>query len=200
MEYISFLGLTALQAISSMPPEDQAFYLQYLQASDTGYYASINRQYEHGYGYKSALNHKGEIEQCVLISAQLNKLDPIYIRTIMRLEAGWPGAKVNGDYGIMQISRMTWSKELKKINIVLDWETIADEPCENIFLGSYILSLRIKEAETPIEGIANYHRYLTDLRPLPHLKYRLRAVNVLSNLYKEKLNWVSQKLNSNGER
>lgn len=193
----AFLGVSVGDALGSLPPPKSLYYQQLIANGDEGFYQTIKSKKNRDL----ALIHKGEIESCVLISAHLNKIDPDDIRSIMRSESGWPGAKMktlngSGDVGIMQINKKIWNNQFSSEGVHLDWDSVRDDPCTNIYVGGVILARRLNAVDNKYEGLANYHRRMTDYNSTFHLTYRKRTVKHLLNIQIEYSKWLSNLQNT----
>lgn len=196
-----FMGIGLDQALASLPAEKSAYYRSLVAEGDIGYYRKIGNSS----GRLAALSKAREIEACVVISGHIHRVDPDYIRAIMRSEAGWPGAAIRNtnnsyDVGIMQVNREIWDKEFTRKGVTLTWSFIQNDACANIFVGSYILADRMRNAPSVYEGLANYHRYMTKDRrgAYLHVKYRLGAVGNLIKIYEEREAWARRQQSGDG--
>jgi hypothetical protein len=192
---IEFLGVTAIDGLNGLQEPERSYYEYVLEHGDTGLYEAMPWKDKK----QILLSYKGEIEQCTLISAHLNKIPPQALRTIMRSENGWPGADQMskngaGDLGIVQINPKVWDVEFKRKGINLDWSHVRDDVCANLYIGGYILSTRIDElkpGESVMKAIANYHRYATKNNKSFHLIYRLKAIEHYVDIQEEYGTWLN---------
>lgn len=127
-----------------------------------------------------------KITECVNFAARYHKVNPSVIRAIIAVENGKIGTmskNSNGTYdmGIMQINTIH-IRDLKNRypTLNLSWEKISKGACVNIFLGTDILSRRIKEASSYWVGVGNYHSKT--------LKYRKRYLKKVYEAYKKIVN------------
>lgn len=190
---IEFLGITALHALIEMPMTERLYYQYVINHGDKGYYNIIANNFPSKLPIVRSFS--GEIEQCTLIASKLTGVNPKYIRTIMRTEAGWPGAQqkaANGsaDVGIAQINPKVWDVEFRRMGIKLNWDDVRDNVCPNLYVSAVILSTRLVNAKSPDEGLANYHRYITKNNAHSHLNYRLKAIKHLSDIEMDYMNWM----------
>jgi hypothetical protein len=83
------------------------------------------------------------------------------IVAVLQTEAGWPGMESlnhNGtkDYGPMQINTI-WVNRVKKYGYTQ--ETVRDDPCVNVWIGSWILSQAIANEASYWRGVGDYHSH-----------------------------------------
>lgn len=125
------------------------------------------------------------IEKCVNYSARHFKLNPLVIKSIIKVEGGKIGTmsrNSNGTYdmGIMQINTIHLP-DIKKKYPQVSWREVAYSPCVNIGIGSWILSQRLREVDSDRYwiGVGNYHSKTK--------KYRDRYLKKLYPIYKKLL-------------
>jgi len=105
-----------------------------------------------------------ELRSCLVSAAYEYRVPPDVLRGIMRVEGGRIGQAVrntNGTYdlGPMQINSL-WVPRLARLWGVDDaqaWDAVRDNPCENIYIGAWILKQKVAETGTLYNGIAYYH-------------------------------------------
>lgn len=125
-----------------------------------------------------------EAYQCTLKASKYYHVSPYLIQTVLQTEAGVKGSKVantNGtyDYGPMQINDI-WVNELKRLtNVNIDKLKLQNNICYNIYIGTWILSYKIRDAGgDPWRGLGNYHSKTKKY----HDKYMRRAVGAYGQI------------------
>jgi len=196
-----FLGITAEDALHNIKQPERSYYEYIIENGDTGLYKAMPWDSKR----QLLLNHKGEIEECVLITSHLNDLNPKHLMTIMRSENGWPGAQQmskNGasDLGITQVNPKVWDEEFRKIGVQLDWNDVRDDVCANLFVGGIILKRRLLETRNVMEAIANYHRYRTSDNVSFHYTYRMKALNHFIDIENEYGQWLELQRSNLGQK
>lgn len=125
-----------------------------------------------------------EAYKCSLKASKYYSVSPYIIQTVLQTEGGVKGSKVpnsNGtyDYGPMQINDI-WVNELKRMeNVNVDKVKLSNNICYNIYIGTWILSYRIKEVNGDVWlGLGNYHSKTKKY----HNIYMKRAYNAYSQI------------------
>lgn len=193
MAMIEFLGVTTLDALNNMNQLDRSYYEYVIENSDTGLYKAMPWRDKR----QILLSYKGEIEECTIISSHLNDLNPKHLMTIMRSENGWPGAQQmskNGasDLGIAQVNPKVWDEEFRKVGVQLNWNDVRDNVCANLFVAGVILKRRLDKTDNLMEGIANYHRYVTADNMSFHYTYRIKALRHYLDIENEYGSWLKR--------
>lgn len=102
--------------------------------------------------------------ECINQAAITYHVPAEVIISVLKVEGGRAGTaspNKNGtyDYGPMQINSI-WAKTLAPHGYTL--EQIRNDPCVNVWVGTWILSQKIAQSSNLWRGIANYHSYTTD--------------------------------------
>lgn len=130
-----------------------------------------------------------EADRCIVTASRKYGIYPLVIMSIMKVEGGKIGTlskNSNGtfDLGPMQINTVNLP-ELKDEFPGLTWKHVAYDLCTNIYVGTYFLSQKVKEADDYWEGVGNYHSKTPSLRK----RYLSKVVPAYKNLveyYKKK--------------
>ena len=125
------------------------------------------------------------LEKCVSYSSRFFKINPLVIKSLIKVEGGKIGTmsrNSNGTYdmGIMQINTIHLPAIKKKYPSV-SWREVAYSPCVNIGVGSWILKQRLDEVDKDSywKGVGNYHSKTA--------KYRKRYLKKLFPIYEKLL-------------
>ncbi|EOX7395776.1 lytic transglycosylase domain-containing protein [Enterobacter quasiroggenkampii] len=104
---------------------------------------------------------------CLLNASTVNHIQPEILLSIISVEGGSVGAvsvNKNGseDLGIMQINTHAWLKLVSNTffsgNQQVAHETLANDGCFNIYVGTWILSKAISDENGDIwAGVGRYH-------------------------------------------
>jgi Transglycosylase SLT domain len=121
--------------------------------------------------------------ECVNHAAVVYHVPATVLISVLKVENGRAGlAKRNSngtyDYGPMQINSI-WLDSLKKYGY--SRELVQNDPCTNMWVGSWILSTRIAAQSNDLwRGIANYHSYTE----AENIAYQYKVWGVYLNLMK----------------
>ena len=101
------------------------------------------------------------IYQCAEYAGKHYNVSPYIVLSVIKVEGGKKGTvskNTNGSYdlGVMQINTINLP-EIKSNFPMVDWSVLANEPCVNIGIGTWMLSKRIKETGDLWKGVGNYH-------------------------------------------
>lgn len=133
---------------------------------------------------------------CILKAASHLNIHPDYIYTIWKLEGGTTGSynrnKSDGthDIGDMQINYETWAKEFIRLGFRVDWKRVLNNQCDNFYVGSKIIKLRLNNAKTVFTGLSNYHWYSTAKNSAPHYVYKKKLIPVYRSILKDKATYI----------
>ena len=133
---------------------------------------------------------------CILKAADQLKIHPDYIYTIWKLEGGKTGAynrnKSDGthDIGDMQINYETWAEEFLRLGYAVNWTRVLKNQCDNFYVGSKIIKMRLKNAKTVFTGLANYHWYATAKSNKPHYVYKKKLIPTYRAILKDKASYI----------
>lgn len=119
--------------------------------------------------------------ECINQAAVTYHVPATMIVSVMKIENGRNGMAVknkNGTYdlGVMQINS-SWLPSLKKYGI--DKETLQQDGCMNVMVGSWILARGIAKSEGWV-GLGNYH----SATPKHNKRYREQVKRIFSKTIK----------------
>lgn len=126
-----------------------------------------------------------EVYQCARKASKYYNLNPFINQTILKIEGGKIGTishNTDGsyDYGVMQVNTV-WIDEIMRMQkIKINIHALTQDPCYNIHIGTWILALKIKDANGDVwKGIGNYH----SKTPSKHYAYLRKAVVAYTSIY-----------------
>lgn len=132
------------------------------------------------------------IYECANYAARHYNVSPYVVLSIIEVEGGKKGTVSKNsnnsyDLGVMQINTIHLP-EIKSNFPNVDWKVLANEPCVNIGVGTWILSKRINEAGELWKGVGNYHSRTP--------KYHRIYLNKIYRAYKKVLSkYLSKSIN-----
>lgn len=120
------------------------------------------------------------VQACIERAAHDYGIHTHLIQAILKVEGGKVGTmsrNTNGSYdlGPMQINTL-WLKEVAQYKVSKD--DLKNNPCVNIYVGTWILSNKISEAGDVWKGVGNYH----SKTPRFHKRYLAKVVKAYRDI------------------
>lgn len=141
-------------------------------------------------------NRAVEVYKCTQKASKHYNVDPFVLQTLLKLEGGRIGTirrnKSNGtfDYGVMQVNTSSIEEVYRLQKIKINKDMLANDPCYNIHIGTWVLAMKIKNANGDIwKGVGNYHSKTR----VHHVRYLRDAVKVYKEIYQH---WSDQYKNA----